>query len=41
MHSKTDNIEVMPYDNLIEVIKDIFVSFLSRHLNWIRNINEG
>ena len=31
MHSKTDNIEIMIYDNLNEVIKDIFMSFLSRY----------
>ena len=31
MHSKSDNIEVMTYDNLNDVIKEIFKSLLSRY----------
>ena len=31
MHSKSDNIEVMTYDNTNEVIKEIFELLLSRY----------
>ena len=31
MHSKSDNIEVITYDNANEVIKEIFESLLSRY----------
>ena len=31
MHLKSDNIEVMPFDNKNEVIKEIFESLLSRY----------
>ena len=31
MHSKSDNIEVMRYDNANEVIKEIFESLFSRY----------
>ena len=31
MHSKSDNIEVMTYDNANEVIQEIFESLLSKY----------
>ena len=31
MHSKSDNIEFMTYDNAHEVIEEIFASFLNRY----------
>ena len=30
MHSKADNIEFMPYDNVNEVVNELFESLLSR-----------
>ena len=30
MHSKSDNIEVMNYDNANKIIKEVFESLLSR-----------
>ena len=31
MHSKSDNLELMTYDNAIEVIEEIFESLLSKY----------
>ena len=31
MHSKSDNIELMPYDNANEVVNELFESLLSRY----------
>ena len=31
LHSKSDNIEFMIYDNSDEVIEELFVSLLNRH----------
>ena len=31
MHSKSDNIEFMSYDNVNEVVNELFESFLSRY----------
>ena len=31
MHSKSDNIEIMPYDNANEVVNELFESLLSRY----------
>ena len=33
MHSKSDNVEFMPYGNTKEVVDELFESFLSRYLN--------
>ena len=31
MHSKSDSIEIMPYDNANEVVNELFESLLSRY----------
>ena len=40
VHSKSDSTEVMTYDNVSEIIKEIF-EFFFKVSNYIRNINEG
>ena len=40
MHSKSDNAEIMIYDNEHEVIDELFESLFNRYQNWIGSINE-
>ena len=41
MHSKSDNIEVMTYDNINESIKEIFESLLSRYQIGLETLMRG
>ena len=40
MHSNSDNIVFVPYNNANEVIDEIFESLFSKKTNWFRNISE-
>ena len=41
IHSKSDNIEVMTYDNANEVIKEIFDRYLSRYQTGLETSMKG
>ena len=41
MHSKSDNMEVMTYDNANEVIEEIFESLFSRYQIGLETLTKG
>ena len=41
MHSKSDNIEVITYDNANEIVKEMFESFLSRYQTALETSKKG